>query len=439
MKKSERLSQQAADKAYQALLARDFEKARKLANRAVLLDAQNDKAWRILAAVSEPADALRYIQRALKINPDNPQNTAGLEWAQARLNEKTSSDTLEAINHDFSPGSDEQVGETSFSINGKAFLERVFSRWQSIAALLAVLLIVLVAALAPVLAPAQDAGGSPYYKIVCDQRRCQPQPPSADSPLGTIKEFDVLHTLIWGMRQALIFGVVTSGLTALIGISLGAIAGFTGGWLDQLIMRFCDGFLAFPIIAAVAMFSQVIAYLTPESYGLSMAAFQAIPEEPNFLQSLILNSDPVLVALILFSWMPYTRIIHAQVLQIKKKEYVDAARTLGIRKGRILFRHILPNAISPAIVMLTRDIGRMVVLQASLTYIGVSNSSAWATLLTTGKDWIIGPGGDLMTRWWIYLPITLAIVLFGVSWNLLGDEVNIWSNPRHSQNKKLFG
>ena len=439
MKKSERLSLQAADKAYQALLAHDFEGARKLANRAVLLDAQNDKAWRILAAVSEPADALRYIQRALKINPDNPQNAAGLEWAQARLNEKTSSDTLEAIHHDFSPGSDAQVGETSFSINGKAFLERVFSRWQSIAALLAVLLIVLVAALAPVLAPVQDAGGSPYYKIVCDQRRCQPQPPSADSPLGTIKEFDVLHTLIWGMRQALIFGLITSGLTALIGISLGAIASFTGGWLDQLIMRICDGFLAFPIIAAVAMFSQVIAYLTPESYGLSMAAYQAIPEEPNFFQSLVLNSDPVLVAQILFSWMPYTRIIHAQVLQIKKKEYVDAARTLGIRRGRILFRHILPNAISPAIVMLTRDIGRMVVLQASLTYIGVSNSSAWASLLTAGKDWIIGPGGDLLTRWWIYLPITLAIVLFGVSWNLLGDEVNIWSNPRHSQNKKLFG
>ena len=439
MKRSERLSLQAADKAYHALIARDFDTARSLANRAVLLDAQNEKAWRLLAATSEPQDALRFIQKALKINPDNPQNIAGLEWAQVRLKESSLSQTLDTINRDSNPEEKAQDGRFSINHNGNSFIRRMTGRWQSLAALLAVLLIFLVAALAPVLAPVQDSGGSPYYKIVCDQLRCQPQPPSADSPLGTIMEYDVLHTLIWGMRQALAFGIATAGLTALIGVSLGAIAGFSGGWLDQLIMRACDGFLAFPIIAAVAMFSQVIAFLTPESYGLSLASFEAIPLELNFFQSLIVNSDPVLIALILFSWMPYTRIIHAQVLQVKKSEYVDAARTLGIRKGRILFRHILPNAITPAIVMLTRDIGRMVVLQASLTYIGISNSSAWAALLTTGKNWIIGPGGDLLTRWWIYLPITLAIVLFGISWNLLGDEVNIWINPRQTQNKNLFG
>jgi len=438
MKKSERLSLQAAESAYQALLAHDFEGARRLSNRAVLLDEQNDKAWRILAAVSEPQEALRCIQKAVKINPSHPQNLAGLEWAQAKLKQDALKENLKAIEQECNPEIESQRSGVLLSRRAKAILRRMTGRWQSIVAILAILLILLTALLAPVLAPVQD-GGSPYYRIVCEKLHCQPQAPAGDSPLGTIMEYDVLHTLIWGMRQALIFGLATAGLTALIGISLGAIAGFSGGWLDQLIMRICDGFLAFPIIAAVAMFSQVIAYLTPESYGLSLAAFQAIPEEFTFLQSLVLNSDPVLVALILFSWMPYTRIIHAQVLQIKKSEYVDAARTLGIRRGRILFHHILPNAISPAIVMLTRDIGRMVVLQASLTYIGVSNSSAWATLLTTGKDWIIGPGGNLLTRWWIYLPITLAIVLFGISWNLLGDEVNIWINPRHMQNKQLFG
>jgi peptide/nickel transport system permease protein len=434
MKRSERLSRQAAESAYQALVSRDFDGARKLANRAVLLDTRNDKAWRILAAVSEPQEALRCIQKALKIDPSHPQNLAGLEWAQSRLRQDTLEEDLRTAEMECSPESEPQPKRRA-----NTMLKRMTARWQSVAAILAILFILLLALLAPLLAPVQEGSGSPYFKIVCDQLHCQPQAPSVGSPLGTIMEYDVLHTLIWGMRQALVFGVCTAGLTALIGITLGAIAGFSGGWLDQLIMRICDGFLAFPIIAAVAMFSQVIAYLTPESYGLSLAAFQAIPEKFTFLQTLIVNSDPVLVALILFSWMPYTRIIHAQVLQIKKTEYIDAARTVGMRRGRILFRHILPNAISPAIVMLTRDIGRMVVLQASLTYIGVSNSSAWATLLTTGKDWIIGPGGNLLTRWWIYLPITLAIVLFGISWNLLGDEVNIWINPRRSQNKKLFG
>ena len=438
MKKSERLSRQAAEKAYQALLSGDFEGARKAANRALLLDAQNDKAWRILAAVSEPREALRCLQKALRIDPTNPQTLAGLEWAQSRLKQDAVKEDLQAVEMECSPTGETPRGGLMRNRRFAVLLQRMSGRWQSIVAILAVVFILLVALLAPMLAPVTEDGGSPYYKIACDQLHCQPQAPTPDFPLGTIMEFDVLHTLIWGMRQALVFGVCTAGVTALIGISLGAVAGFSGGWLDQLIMRVCDGFLAFPIIAAVAMFSQVIAYLTPESYGLSLSAYQAIPEEFNFFQSLIVNSDPVLIALILFSWMPYTRIIHAQILQIKKTEYVDAARTLGIRRGRILFRHILPNAISPAIVMLTRDIGRMVVLQASLTYIGVSDSSAWATLLTTGKDWIIGPGGNLLTRWWIYLPITLAIVLFGISWNILGDEVNIWINPRQSQNKKIF-
>ena len=119
------------------------------------------------------------------------------------------------------------------------------------------------------------------------------------------------------------------------------------------------------------------------------------------------------------------------MLRVKQTEYVEAAKAVGARHIRIIWKHILPNSISPAIVMGTRDIGRMVVIQASLTFIGIGSSSAWATLLNTGKDWIIGPGGNLFTRWWIYLPITLAVVIFGVSWSLLGDEINHWMNPKN--------
>ncbi len=314
----------------------------------------------------------------------------------------------------------------------KHWRQRASARWQSVFSMCCVLVIVLTAIAAPLLAPVDERAPSPYFRIACEKLRCVPEAPSHDYLLGTVKKYDVLHTLIWGVRQALVFGLSAAVLTALLGIVLGAGGAYYGGWLDSLIMRVSDGFLAFPIIAAVAVLSQVVAYLTPESWALSLAQTEAIPQELNFLQSLIINSDPVWLALILFSWMPYTRVMHAQVLQAKKTEYVDAARLLGARKGRIIFRHILPNSISPAIVMRTRDIGRMVVLQASLTFIGVSDSSPWASLLTLGKDWIIGPGGNLFTRWWIYLPITLAIVFFGVSWNFLGDEVNIWLNPRNA-------
>jgi len=153
---------------------------------------------------------------------------------------------------------------------------------------------------------------------------------------------------------------------------------------------------------------------------------------PNLFQTIIMKSDPILIALILFSWMGYTRIIHSQVLQIKKEEYVKAANVCGARNFRIIFKHILPNSVTPAIIMATRDIGRMVVIQSSLTFIGVGGSSAWATLLNLGKDWIIGPGGNLLTRWWIYLPITLALVFFGVTWGFFGDELNHWMNPKNA-------
>jgi len=431
MKKAKRLSQAAVEKAYQKLRERDSQGAHSLASRAAWLDPQNEDAWLILAATGTQEKSLKFIKKALQINPNSASAQAGLEWASKRKTKSQKAKSLAVVKRELNPRRD-NPGCQSANQKNKRHWQRATTRWQSVLSIVTIFFIIVVAIMAPLIAPVDESADAPYYKIACEKFRCVPEAPSAAFPLGTIKEFDVLHTLVWGVRQALIFGLTAAGLTALFGITSGAIAAYSGGWIDSLIMRVCDGFLAFPIIAAVAMFSQVIAYLAPESWGLTLTQFEAIPEKLNIFQSFIIQSDPVLLALILFSWMPYTRVMHAQVLQAKKTEYVDAARLLGARKSRIILRHILPNSISPAIVMLTRDIGRMVVLQASLTFIGVSDSSPWASLLTLGKDWIIGPGGNLFTRWWIYLPITLAIVFFGVSWNLLGDEMNLWLNPRET-------
>jgi peptide/nickel transport system permease protein len=431
MKKAERLSRTAAERAYELLKAKDRRGAHDQAARAAWLDPRNEDAWLILAATSSPSESVKYLKKALALNPDNPKAKAGMEWAERKLRKENAQISLPQILEE-SGAPESNTEEKNTKTNGNRIWRRAFKRWQSILSIGCVAAMILVAIFAPLLAPVDENAGSQYYRIACDKLRCSPEAPSQNFPLGTVKEYDVLHTLIWGFRQALIFGLTAAVFTALIGITLGAVAAFSGGWFDSLIMRICDGFLAFPIIAAVAMLSQVIAYLNPNSWGLSLNQYEAIPTELNLIQSFIMDTDPVLLALVLFSWMPYARLMHAQVLQVKKKEYVDAARLLGVRKGRIIFRHILPNALSPVIVMLTRDIGRMVVLQASLTYIGVADSSAWASLLTLGKEWIIGPGGNLLTRWWIYLPITLAIVFFGASWNLLGDEVNIWLNPRNA-------
>ena len=407
-----------------AIKERNAAAARCFAQKAVQLNRDLEEGWLILAATSSNQDCIGYLNKVLEINPENIKARNGLEWA---LSEFGNSDTknltkqkaafAQSITSSFLGVNDESFTEIGWNPkkNERSLFRIVFHRWQSIFALLLVAFIVAVAALAPLLEPLDDPTGPRFFKIACDKFRCVPEPPSDAFPLGTVKEFDVYHTVIWGTRQSLVFGVSTAIITALIGTLLGSLATYAGGWLDKIIMRVCDAFLAFPIVAAVALFAQVITLINPITERLTAEQFDAIPQQLGLLQKMVINTDPILLALILFSWMSYARIIHAQVLKIKQAEYVEAARAVGTRHRRIIWKHILPNSLSPMIVMGTRDIGRMVVIQASLTFIGVGGSSDWATLLNIGKDWIIDPGGNLLTRWWINLPITLAVIFFGIS------------------------
>jgi peptide/nickel transport system permease protein len=148
-----------------------------------------------------------------------------------------------------------------------------------------------------------------------------------------------------------------------------------------------------------------------------------------------LKLEPLVLALILFSWMPYARIINSNVVKLKQSEYALAAVTLGMGHSRIVFRHLLPNGIAPAIVLVARDIGSMVVLEAAFTFIGLSSGLPWGVILVIGRDWIIGPGGSPLVYWWIFLPVTLALILFGMGWNLLGDGLNDVMDPRSLHRK----
>jgi peptide/nickel transport system permease protein len=137
-----------------------------------------------------------------------------------------------------------------------------------------------------------------------------------------------------------------------------------------------------------------------------------------------------MLTLILFSWMPYVRIVNAEVTKLKQMAYVQAARSIGAGHLRLILRHLLPNATSSAIVLVGRDIGSMVILQAAFTFIGLGAGSPWGYLLAAGRDWIIGPGGGVVQYWWVYLPVTLALIFFGIGWNLLADGLNSALNPR---------
>jgi len=299
---------------------------------------------------------------------------------------------------------------------------RFFSHGRNWLAAFLVLLFVFVAVAAPLLSPNDPKRPGPF-KIVGRPTEGMPQPPNAAAPLGTLPfSISVYHALVWGTRDAIRFGLLVTLSVACIGIIYGAVAGYAGGVVNRSMMRVADAFLAFPVIAAVVLIRQI--YLNALSFT-NGSQTTALP----FIQSVLNRIDPLTLSLILFCWMPYARLVNTLVIELKKTEFILAARSIGGRPARILFRHLLPNAISPTVVLAARDVGSFVILQATLTFIRIDGNSIWGVILVNGRDWIIGPGGNVMAYWWVFLPATLAVILFGITWNLLGDGLSELLDP----------
>jgi peptide/nickel transport system permease protein len=301
-------------------------------------------------------------------------------------------------------------------------LRRFLASRANVLALLLIALVLGVAAAAPVLAPLtpDGSGAGARTDLGNFSFNVLPEPPSADHRLGTVEGgADVYTVVVWGTRDALRFGLTVTLATALLGVVLGAVSAYIGGSVNTVAMRLTDAFLAFPAIASVWMFSQVL--------------FQGDLEVPAWWQRVLfgLQASPVMLALIAFSWMPYARLINANVLRLKTLDFIEAARAVGASPARILLRHLLPNALAPAIVLAARDVGGMVVLAAAFTFIGVGfGGSQWGALLAGGRDYVIGASGNPLRYWWTFVPATLALVIFGLGWNLLGDGFNRLLDPR---------
>jgi peptide/nickel transport system permease protein len=302
-------------------------------------------------------------------------------------------------------------------------LRRFLSQRQNLLALAVVGFYVLVAAAAPLLAPPDDPDNPSPFRVVGRASDHIPHPPSREALLGTLpNQLDIFYTLVWGTRSALRFGLIVTLTTACFGVLIGATSGYFGGPINGLVMRITDAFLTFPAIAGVWLFRQLI---FPTSSDIPLTSLQRT--------LLNLKLDPVMLTLILFSWMPYARLINANIIQLKQMEYVQAARASGARNARIILRHMIPNALSPAIVLAAGNVGGMVILESAFTFIGLGGSTEWGVLLVAGRDYIIGMGGNPLTYWWVFLPATLALVFFGIGWNLLGDGLNALLNPRTSR------
>jgi peptide/nickel transport system permease protein len=308
-------------------------------------------------------------------------------------------------------------------------LRRFFSRWQNWISVLLILAYIGVALLAPVISPDDPKHPGPFMRVgrLAENR---PQPPGEKAPLGMLPTgIDVFHALVWGSRDALQFGLIVTISTALFGILYGALSGFIGNRPGSLMIRVSDAFLALPPIAGLVFLQQLLLTTIGFMGGLNFYSpfFPRLigPDEPApFIVRLLEQVNPLMLSLIVLSWMPYARLVHSIVLTLKQTEFVQAARALGGSVSWIIRKHLLRNSTGPAIVLAARDVGGVVLLQATLTFVQIGGDSIWGEMLARGRDWVIGPGGSLLRYWWVFMPPTLAVMIFGIAWNMFGDGLN---------------
>jgi peptide/nickel transport system permease protein len=255
-----------------------------------------------------------------------------------------------------------------------------------------IFLLYLVALLAPLIAP---------YDPIAQENVVQTSflSPSPLHWLGTDRfGRDILSRILYGARISLAIGFVATAISITIGTLLGAVAGYFGGKVDSLIMRFTDLVLAFPrlilLILIVALFSPSITV--------------------------------IIVVLGLTQWPNTTRIVRGDVLSLREREFIQAARALGLSGRRIIMRHLIPNVLAPVIVTATLGIGNTIVLEAGLSFLGLgvqSPTPSWGNMVADGKETLIG-------AWWIATFPGLVIVLTVLAFNLVGDGLRDALDPR---------
>jgi peptide/nickel transport system permease protein len=313
-------------------------------------------------------------------------------------------------------------------------LRRFFSRWQNWIATLLILTYFGVAIAAPILSPDDPKEPGPFMRVG-KVTRGEPQPPDETAILGMLpRGIDVYHALVWGSRDALRFGLIVTISTALFGIFYGALSGVVSQRMSGLMMNIADSFLAFPPIAGVVFLQQLFAATLVAMGGMYFYSPQGqvidVAGPKTLIQTLLETVNPLMLSLIVFSWMPYARLVNSIVLTLRQTDFVQAARALGGSPFWVIRRHLLPNSIAPAMVLAARDVGGVVLLQATLTFINIGGGSVWGSMLAQARNWVIGPGGNLLTYWWVFLPPTLAVILFGIAWNVLGDGLSDVLDPR---------
>jgi peptide/nickel transport system permease protein len=256
-------------------------------------------------------------------------------------------------------------------------------------------LFILAALLAPIIAPSDPLTGSLEDRLA----------PPAWVEGGSLRHLlgaddlgrDILSRLLHGARISLLVAAIAIFAAGLLGSLVGLIAGYFGGWVERILMRIVDLALSFPIV--------MLALLLAALFGPSLVSIIAV------------------LALVL--WSPYARMARGETLRVKRLDYVDLARTAGVSDAAILARHILPNIAGPLIVLATLQVGTVIILEASLSFLGVGvppPTPSWGSMVADGRNFIA-------SAWWVSLIPGLAVLIVVMAANLLGDMLADHLNP----------
>ncbi|MFN3267357.1 MAG: ABC transporter permease [Deinococcales bacterium] len=233
-----------------------------------------------------------------------------------------------------------------------------------------------------------------------------PTPPGVDNAiLGTSSGYDIWYGLVWGARTALQLSLTVVIPTLLIGLFLGGLAGFFGGWVDNLIMRLVDIILALPGL--------ILTIVIVSLFGKGL--------------------DKIALALVMLGWASYARVVRGEILKLRHLEYIEASRALGAGNLRQIFLHILPNALTPIIVIAVLDFSTVPLSAAALSFLGLGTPPGyadWGQMVAFARTFIIGPAGNPFGYWYVSFFPALFILLFSVGWNLLGDALRDALDPR---------
>ena len=272
----------------------------------------------------------------------------------------------------------------------KTFWHYFKKRRMAVGGLALILIMFLIAGFAFFLAPYDPGKTEVSMKL---------KPPSFQHLLGTDQlGRDIFSRMLYGSRISLSVGFVAVGISILIGVLVGALAGYYGRWIDSLLMRFVDTMLCFPSFFLILT---VVALLGPSIFN-------------------------IMIVIGVTSWMGTSRFVRAEFLSLRERDFTQAARALGVKDGRIIFRHILPNALAPVFVTATLKVASAILIEAGLSFLGFGvqpPAPSWGNILTEGRTYIFD-------AWWLTVFPGLAILITVLSFNLLGEGLRDALDPR---------